>query len=117
MNPLALLSLSFLLQQSHRQLVPLEQDRVRIGHLGREGGSEVIQSGLGDDTSVSEPSSIGSYSTHLGTHLLLSLLEGGGLDNLSISVSNGFSSVEHLDFTSGFGISVKVLSCCGASGK
>lgn len=71
----------------------------------------MVQSGLRDNPSVSEPSSVGLNSTHLVAHLLFGLLEGGGLDDLSISISDGLASVEHLDLGCGFRISVKVFSC------
>lgn len=42
--------------------------------------------------------------------LLLALLEGSGLDNLTIAVSHGLAAVEHLDAGSSLCIAVKVLA-------
>lgn len=57
---------------------------------------------------LTEPSSIGLHTSGLG--ILLAFLERCGLDNFTVSVSNGLSTVEHLENRGLFGISVEVLT-------
>jgi len=49
---LALHALALVLEQAHRQLVALEQDRVGVLDVGRERGAEVVEGRLRDDTRV-----------------------------------------------------------------
>lgn len=58
---------------------------------------------------LTEPSPIRLDSSRLC--LLLALLKGSGLDNLTVAVPNGLAAVEHLDTRSRFGITVKVFAC------
>lgn len=42
-----------MLEQRHGKLVPLEEDGVRVRDVRSEGGSEVVESGLRDNSGVS----------------------------------------------------------------
>lgn len=58
---------------------------------------------------LTEPSPVGLDSPRLC--VLLALLEGGGLDDLTVAVPHGLAAVEHLDTGSRLCIAVKVLAC------
>ena len=93
----------------------------------RKACSEVIQSGLRDNSGVTYPSisptanrehnqaprrtkppSIGLDSPR--SRLVLSLLKSGSLDHLALTVIDGLAALHHLQPPSGFGIMVKVLA-------
>jgi hypothetical protein len=52
MHTLATGILALVLEQTHWQLVSAQEYRVGVGSLFGEGCTEVVQSGLGDDTGV-----------------------------------------------------------------
>jgi hypothetical protein len=95
-------------KQAHGELVALEQNRVRVRLVLREGGTEVVERSLRDDTGVAEPAAIGLDATR--ESLLLALLESGRLDDLAVAVTNGLSAVQHLQARRRLRISVKRLA-------
>lgn len=64
---------------------------------------------------LTEPSPIRLDSSRLC--LLLALLKGSGLDNLTVAVPNGLAAIEHLDTRRRFCITVKVFACGSVSAK
>lgn len=86
------LRLALVLEQAHRELVPLQEHRVRVFLVLRERGTEVVQCRLRDNSRVAEPSSVGLDAA--GGRLLA--LERGGLDDLAVLVAHGLAAVQHL---------------------
>jgi hypothetical protein len=96
-------------QQTHRQLVLLQHDRIRIRNLLIQALPEMLQRGLTDRPSVSKPPTVRLDSTRGD----VGGLELGGLDDFPVGVADGFGGFagEEVDATSGFRVAVEVLTC------
>lgn len=104
------LALTRVLNEGHGQLVPAEQDRVRVVDAGAERGAEVVERILGDDACVAEPSLVRLNTTGLS----FAALEFGSLDDFAILIADGFGGNavlgEELYDLGLLGITVEVLA-------
>ena len=105
----AYLAISFriIFQQSHRQPIPSQQNRIRIRFLPSQSLPEMLECTLADHSCVAEPPSIRLYAS--GQRILLALLERRCFDDLPVAVSDGFAPSKKFDSSRFFGIAVKVL--------
>lgn len=96
-------------EQAHRQLVLLEDDRIRVGDLVLERLSEVVERSLTDRARVAEPPPVRLDAP--GCRLVG--LELGDLQDLTVAVADGLArlSGEEVDPLGRLGIAVKVLAC------
>ena len=96
------------LDQAHRQLVLLEQVRVRVILLSLDGATEGGQSILGDDTGVGEPFAVG-LDTGRGP---FTRLEDGGFCDVTSSVALSSAFGEDVELLDLLCVSAGMSACC-----